>query len=68
MNDMKKEFLIIMTIGLLFIICLKVPSLQAIEFDLTAAQNAVGKRFASKFCEVKEKGFRDRVICESLLQ
>ena len=24
--------------------------------DLTAAQNAVGKRFASKFCEAKEKG------------
>ena len=30
--------------------------IEAIEFDLTAAQNAVGKRFASKFCEAKEKG------------
>ena len=31
--------------------------LQAVEFDLTAAQNSVGKRFASKYCEAKEKGF-----------
>ncbi len=31
--------------------------LRALEFDLTAAQNAVGKRFASKFCEAKEQGF-----------
>tara|TARA_B100000965_G_C19531458_1_gene731337 strand:+ start:337 stop:669 length:333 start_codon:yes stop_codon:yes gene_type:complete len=30
---------------------------EATELDLMGAQNAVGKRFASKFCEVKEKGF-----------
>ncbi|MBW3041097.1 hypothetical protein [Prochlorococcus marinus] len=32
-------------------------SLQAIELDLTSAQNAVGKRFANKFCEAKKEGF-----------
>ena len=31
--------------------------LQAIELDLTAAQDAVGNRFASKFCEAKKEGF-----------
>ncbi len=36
---------------------MQTPILQALEFDLTAAQNTVGKRFASKFCEAKEKGF-----------
>ena len=53
----KKEFFAIIIIGLLFFSFFKVPSLKAIEFDLTAAQNSVGKRFASKFCEAKEKGF-----------
>ena len=57
MNIIKKESFMIILIGLLFIACSLAPSLQAIEFDLTAAQNAVGKRFASKFCEAKEKGF-----------
>ena len=57
MNIIKKKFFIIIIIGLFFIAFLEVSSLQAIEFDLTAAQNAVGKRFASKFCEAKEKGF-----------
>ena len=44
-------------IGFLVIFFLQTPILQALEFDLTAAQNTVGKRFASKFCEAKEKGF-----------
>ena len=59
MNMIKKEFFAITIIGFLFLFFsfLKVPSLKAIEFDLTAAQNSVGKRFASKFCEAKEKGF-----------
>ena len=30
---------------------------QATELDLSAAQDAVGKRFASKFCEAKKEGF-----------
>ena len=56
MNMIKKEFFAIIIIGLFFFSFLKAPSLKAIEFDLTAAQNSVGKRFASKFCEAKEKG------------
>ena len=57
MNMVKKEFFAIIIIGLFFFSFLEAPSLKAIEFDLTAAQDAVGKRFASKFCEAKEKGF-----------
>jgi len=43
------------------------PILHAIELDLTAAQNAVGKRFASKFCEAKEKGFSSETSSEFAL-
>ena len=43
------------------------PTLQSIELDLTAAQNAVGKRFASKFCEAKEKGFSSESSSEFAL-
>ncbi len=57
MNKIKKEFFVIIIIGLFFFSFLKAPSLKAIEFDLTVAQNSVGKRFASKFCEAKKKGF-----------
>ena len=52
-----KEYFIIIYILLSFISFIYPPTLQAIEFDLTAAQDAVGKRFASKFCEAKEEGF-----------
>ena len=41
--------------------------MQALEFDLTSAQNAVGKRFASKFCEAKEKGFSSESSSEFAL-
>ena len=34
---------------------LYIPNLQAIDLDLTTAQDSVGKRFANKFCEAKEK-------------
>ena len=57
MNIFKKKLFILITIGFFCINFLQVSSLQAIEFDLTAAQNSVGKRFASKFCEAKENGF-----------
>ena len=67
MNMIKKEFFAIIIIGLLFFSFLKVPSLKAIEFDLTAAQNSVGKRFASKFCEAKEKGFSSEASSEFAL-
>ena len=29
---------------------------QAMDLDLISAQNAIGKRFASKFCEANRKG------------
>ncbi len=57
MKIIKKDSFIVILIGFLVIFFLQTPSLQALEFDLTAAQNTVGKRFASKFCEAKEKGF-----------
>ena len=57
MKIIKKDSFILILIGFLVIFFLQTPILQALEFDLTAAQNTVGKRFASKFCEAKEKGF-----------
>ena len=56
MKIIKKDSFIAILIGFLVIFFLQTPILQALEFDLTSAQNAVGKRFASKFCEAKEKG------------
>jgi len=53
----KEDSFILIVLGVFLFSLLESPILQAIELDLTAAQNAVGKRFASKFCEVKEKGF-----------
>ena len=67
MNMIKKEFFAIIIIGLFFFSFLEAPSLKAIEFDLTAAQDAVGKRFASKFCEAKEKGFSSESSSEFAL-
>tara|TARA_B100000902_G_scaffold380274_1_gene415496 strand:+ start:234 stop:629 length:396 start_codon:yes stop_codon:yes gene_type:complete len=62
----KNSFKII--IATLFIIFyLQAPSVLAIEFDLTSAQNAVGKRFASKFCEAKEQGFSSESSSEFAL-
>ena len=57
MKIIKKDSFILIFIGFLVIFFLQTPILKALEFDLTAAQNTVGKRFASKFCEAKEKGF-----------
>tara|TARA_Y100001968_G_C18806738_1_gene458193 strand:- start:10 stop:375 length:366 start_codon:yes stop_codon:yes gene_type:complete len=54
-------------LGFLLVACLQPYRLQAIELDLTAAQNAVGKRFASKFCEAKEKGFSSESSSEFAL-
>ena len=67
MNIKKKESFIIMILGLYFIAFLQAPILQALELDLTAAQNAVGKRFASKFCEAKEQGFSSESSSEFAL-
>ena len=57
MKIIKKETFIVIILGLFVTFFLQISALQALEFDLTSAQNAVGKRFASKFCEAKEKGF-----------
>tara|TARA_B100000214_G_C23723062_1_gene515234 strand:- start:24 stop:416 length:393 start_codon:yes stop_codon:yes gene_type:complete len=66
MNKFKKYSTIL--ILLLFLISfLDVPIARAMELDLTAAQNAVGKRFASKFCEAKQKGFSSESSSEYAL-
>jgi len=67
MNIIKNKIYIIIIIGLLYIACFPAASLQAIEFDLPAAQNAVGKRFANKFCDAKEKGFSSETSSEFAL-
>ena len=67
MNIIKKKSLIVITLGFFMIFFLQTSILQALEFDLTAAQNAVGKRFASKFCEAKEKGFSSESSSEFAL-
>ena len=55
-KTMKISF--IFTIILFFFIFLfDIPVLKAMDLDITAAQDAVGMRFASKFCEAKEEGF-----------
>ena len=46
---------------------LHIPILEAIELDLKVAQDSVGKRFASKFCEAKEKGFSSESSSEFAL-
>tara|TARA_Y100001968_G_C19301286_1_gene689178 strand:+ start:697 stop:1092 length:396 start_codon:yes stop_codon:yes gene_type:complete len=51
----KKSFSIIL-LGLFLIFFVHLPMVQAKELDLTSAQNSVGKRFASKFCEAKREG------------
>jgi len=67
MKVIKKESLIVIILGVFVIFFLQISILQALEFDLTAAQNTVGKRFASKFCEAKEKGFSSESSSEFAL-
>ena len=67
MKIIKKETFKIIILGLFVTFFLQISALQALEFDLTAAQNAVGKRFASKFCEAKEKGFSSESSSEFAL-
>ena len=67
MEKIKKSFFTITLLGFLLITFLHSPILEATELDLTAAQNAVGKRFASKFCEAKEKGFSSESSSEFAL-
>ena len=67
MKIIKKESFIVIILSFLVISFLHIPISQALEFDLTAAQNTVGKRFASKFCEAKEKGFSSESSSEFAL-
>jgi hypothetical protein len=67
MKIIKRESFIVIILGFFVIFFLQTPILQALEFDLTLAQNAVGKRFASKFCEAKEKGFSSESSSEFAL-
>jgi len=67
MKIIKKEFFIMIILGLFLIFLFHTPILHAMELDLTAAQNAVGKRFANKFCEAKEKGFSSESSSEFAL-
>ena len=67
MNIIKREYFRRIIIGLLILAVLQANILEAMELDLTSAQNAVGKRFASKFCEAKEKGFSSESSSEYAL-
>ena len=63
----KKEHFIILISLLSFIYIFCIPSLEASEIDLASAQESVGKRFASKFCEAKEEGFSSESSSEFAL-
>ena len=62
----KETFISLMTL-LSFIYIFFLPSLEANELDLASAQESVGKRFASKFCEAKEEGFSSESSSEFAL-
>ena len=55
-NIMKESFINFIAL-LLFVFFSFKPISQAIELNLTDAQEAVGLRFASKYCEAKKEGF-----------
>ena len=57
MYIIKKGSFMVIIIALCLISFLQSSILEAIELDLKIANDTVGKRFASKFCEAKEKGF-----------
>ena len=63
MNKYFKIFIILSS----FILILNTPISHATELDLTSAQDAVGRRFATKFCEAKEKGFSSETSSEYAL-
>tara|TARA_B100000214_G_C23852624_1_gene574136 strand:- start:168 stop:563 length:396 start_codon:yes stop_codon:yes gene_type:complete len=67
MHIIKKESFSIILLGLFLISFLHLPNLQATELDLTSAQNSVGKRFASKFCEAKKQGLASESSSEFAL-
>ena len=63
----KKETFISLITLLSFIYIFFISSLEANELDLASAQESVGKRFASKFCEAKEEGFSSESSSEFAL-
>ena len=63
----KKETFISLITLLSFIYIFFIPSLEANEIYLASAQESVGKRFASKFCEAKEEGFSSESSSEFAL-
>ena len=67
MKIIKGKFFTMIILGFLLISFFQPTVSQAIEFDLTDAQNAVGKRFANKFCEAKQKGFSSESSSEFAL-
>ena len=67
MDKLKKKFFKIIILGLFLISFFNSSIVEAMDLDLTTAQNAVGKRFASKFCEAKEKGFSSESSSEFAL-
>ena len=67
MNIITRESFRRIIIGLFILVMLQANILEAIELDLTSAQNAVGTRFASKFCEAKEMGFSSESSSEYAL-
>ena len=67
MRIIKNQFLKMIILSLFLISFFHSPISQAIELDVTSAQNAVGKRFASKFCEAKEQGFSSEASSEFAL-
>ncbi len=67
MNITIKESFVMIIIGLFLIFSLYAPSIEAMELDLSSAKDEVGNRFASKFCEAKEKGFSSESSSEFAL-
>ena len=67
MRIIKNQFLKMIILSLFLLSFFHSPISQAIELDVTSAQNAVGKRFASKFCEAKEQGFSSESSSEFAL-
>ena len=57
MINIKNQYFLILIILLSIFSIFYSSFVQATELDLSAAQDAVGKRFASKFCEAKKEGF-----------
>ena len=52
---------------ILFIFLVNIPISYSNELDLLAAQESVGKRFSSKYCEAKEEGLSSESASEFAL-